>query len=59
MCSLYITQYILAKPEFDLLIAGSILLNEIGNYCKTIELSFCRTFHVSVFIVHTGVKAVW
>jgi hypothetical protein len=49
----------LAKTEFEMLIAGSILLNGIVNYCKTIELSFCRTFHVSVFIVHTGVKAVW
>ena len=37
--------------EFDLLISVDIFLNGIVNYCKTIELSFCRTFHVSVFIV--------
>jgi hypothetical protein len=35
---LYITQYILAKTEFDLLSAGSILFNGIVNYGKTIEL---------------------
>ena len=41
----------MGKTEFDLLIARSILLNGFVNYCKTFELSFRRTFHVSVFIV--------
>jgi len=37
ICSVYIAQYILAKTEFDLLIAGSVLLSGIVNYCKTTE----------------------
>ena len=46
-----VTQCTVGKTEFNLLIARSILLNGIVNCCKTIEFSFCRTFHVSVFIV--------
>ena len=51
ICTLYIPDSTVRKTEFDLLIARIILLNWIVNYCKTFELLFCRTFHVSVFIV--------